>query len=303
MWLHLVDGTYELFRAHYSKRPSHTAPGGWDAKATVGVVTSLINMMWDPHEKVTHVGVAFDNPIVSFRNDLFDGYKTDAGIDPALRAQFDTVEEACSALGLTVWSMKEFEADDALASAAWKFSTDPAVEQIRLMTPDKDMNQCLSWPKVVQYDRMRQKLITKETCKADRGIEPESIPDYLALIGDTADGIPGIDGWGEKSAAVVLAEYKHLEAIPRFPHDWKVKPRGADRLADALDKNRDAALLYKKLATLRTDAPVPQSLDELRYKGPSPQWAKWCEKVGAMDLLDRPPKRLHSAAPTGVTPQ
>src|SRR3954465_8315833 len=141
MWVHLVDGTYELFRAHYSKRPSHVAPSGWDAKATVGVVQSLINMMWDPHEKVTHLGIAFDNPIVSFRNDLFDGYKTDEGIDPALRAQFDPVEEACAALGLVVGSMKELEADDALASGALKYGALPEVEQVRLMSPDKDMNQ------------------------------------------------------------------------------------------------------------------------------------------------------------------
>lgn len=290
MWVHLVDGTYELFRAHYSKRPSHRAPAGWDAKATVGVVQSLINMMWDPNEKVTHVGVAFDNPIVSFRNALFDGYKTDEGIDPALRAQFDTVEEAVAALGLQVWSMKDLEADDALASGALRFGALPQVEQVRLMTPDKDMNQCLAWPKVVQHDRMRQRTITAETVKTDRGVLPESIPDYLALIGDTSDGIPGIDGWGEKSAAAVLSEYRHVEAIPRFPHDWKVKPRGADRLADALDKNRDAALLYKKLATLRTDAELPEDVEALRYRGPSPQWEAWCEKLGVPEMAKKPPR-------------
>lgn len=291
MWVHLVDGTYELFRAHYSKRPEHTAPGGWDAKATVGVVQSLINMMWDPNEKVTHLAIAFDNPIVSFRNELFAGYKTDEGIDPALRSQFDAVEEACAALGLLVWSMKDLEADDALASGALKYGSLPGVEQVRLMTPDKDMNQCLSWPHVVQYDRMRQRLITADTVREDRGVMPESIPDYLALIGDTSDGIPGIDGWGEKSAAVVLAEYKHVEAIPRFPHDWKVKPRGAERLADALDKNRDAAMLYKKLATLRTDARLPDDVEALRYRGPSAQWESWCERIGAKDMAKRPPRR------------
>ncbi len=289
MWVHLVDGTYELFRAHYSKRPSHTAPAGWDAKATVGVVQSLINMMWDPHEKVSHLAVAFDNPIVSFRNDLFDGYKTDEGIDPALRSQFDAVEEAVAALGVVVWSMRDFEADDALATGAVKYGAEPAVEQVRLMTPDKDMNQCLDWPKVVQYDRMRQRLITSATCREERGVEPGSIPDYLALIGDTSDGIPGIDGWGEKSAAAVLREYKHVEAIPRAASEWKVKVRSADRLAASLAESRDDALLYKKLATLRTDAPMPQTLAQLGYAGPSPQWAAWCEKLGVPEMIKRPP--------------
>ncbi|MBL8956224.1 MAG: flap endonuclease [Myxococcaceae bacterium] len=290
MWVHLVDGTYELFRAHYSKRPSHTAPAGWDAKATTGVVQSLINMMWDPNEKVTHLAVAFDNPIVSFRNDLFAGYKTDEGMEPALRSQFDAVEEAVAALGITVWSMKEFEADDALASGAWKYGADPRVESVRLMTPDKDMNQCLAWPKVVQHDRMRQRTITAATVLEDRGIEPPSIPDYLALIGDTSDGIPGIDGWGEKSAAAVLREYQTVEAIPDRASEWKVKVRSADRLAAALAANREPALLYKKLATLRTDAPVPQSLDELAYQGPSAQWESWCEKLGVPEMAKKPPK-------------
>jgi 5'-3' exonuclease len=289
MWVHLVDGTYELFRAHYSKRPEHRAPEGWDAKATVGVVQSLINMMWDPHEKVSHLAVAFDNPIVSFRNALFAGYKTDEGIDPALRSQFDAVEEACAALGLAVWSMNELEADDALASGALSYSPLPEVEQVRLMTPDKDLNQCLGWPKVVQYDRMRQRLITAETVTKDRGVGPASIPDYLALTGDTSDGIPGIDGWGEKSAAAVLAAYKHLEAIPSSAREWTVKPRSAERLAQALEQNREAALLYKKLATLRTDAELP-ALDALRYTGPSSKWEAWCKRLGVPEMIKRPPR-------------
>jgi 5'-3' exonuclease len=283
--VHLIDGTYELFRAHFSKRPDRPL------KATVGVVQSLINLLWDQSEECTHAAIAFDNPIVSFRNQLYEGYKSDEGIDPVLRAQFDPVEEACAALGFVVWSMKEFEADDALAAGAFKYAADPRVTQVRLLTPDKDMNQCLVAERIVQIDRMRQKMITAATCKADRGIEPQSIPDFLALTGDTADGFPGIDGWGEKSAATVLAHYLHLEAIPKFPYEWQVKPRGADRLAASLDKDRDAALLYRKLATLRTDAPVPQSLDELKWNGPAANWKSWCEKNDAADLISRPPRR------------
>ena len=289
MRVHLVDGTFELFRAHYGKRPPHSSPQGKDLKATVGVVSSLINLLQEASEKATHVAVAFDNPITSFRNDLFGGYKTDEGIDPALRAQFDDVEQAVAALGVVVWRMKEFEADDALASAALRFAKDPKVEQVRILTPDKDLGQVLSGTRIVQVDRIRQKVITEETLWADKHLRPASIPDFLALVGDTADGIPGLEGWGEKSTSEVLAVHPHLEDIPDLAATWKVKPRSADKLAAVLAGSRIDALLYRKLATLRDDVPLKESLEQLEWKGaPKALWMKWCESVGSTSLAMRP---------------
>jgi 5'-3' exonuclease len=293
MRVHLVDGTYELFRAHYSKRPSHESPSGKPLKATVGVVQSLIGLLEDRDEAVTHLAVAFDNPIESFRNQLFAGYKTSEGMEPELMDQMDEVEKAVAALGVVVWSMKDFEADDALATAAFRLKRVPEVEQVRILTPDKDLGQCLDGLKVVQIDRMRQKLITEESHRAEKCLAPESVPDFLALVGDTADGIPGLDGWGEKGASSVLQQYLHLEQIPDRVEEWKVKPRGADRLAAELAAHREDALLYRKLATLRTDAPLPQgSVKELRWEGaPREQWLEWCREVGAArQLAARPPK-------------
>jgi 5'-3' exonuclease len=287
--LHLIDGTYELFRAHFSKRPSHTAPEGWDAKATVGVVQSILFLLQDEREAVTHLAAAFDNPIRSFRNDLFPGYKTDEGVPPELLRQFDPVEEAVRAIGVVVWSMDRWEADDALATGAARWRDQ--VEQVRILTPDKDLGQCVRGTKVVQVDRMRDKLIDEAGLKALRGLKPESIPDFLALTGDTADGIPGLDGFGEKGASAVLAEYVHLEAIPDFPHDWKVKPRGADRLAATLKAEREQALLYRKLATLIEDVPLKEKLEDLRWRGvPRKKFEAWCDRIGATSLKSRPTK-------------
>ena len=287
MRVHLVDGTYELFRAHFSKRPPHANSAGRDLKATVGVVQSMLGLLDDSNEAVTHVAVAFDNPIVSFRNELFEGYKSDVGIPEELRSQFDDVEEAVSALGMVVWSMKEFEADDALAAAAARFAEDARVSQVRILTPDKDLGQCLRGDRVVQIDRMRNKLITEASQLADKGLAPQSVPDFLALVGDTADGIPGIDGWGEKGTAEVLRTYHHLEEIPRLPYEWKVKPRGADKMAAALCAELENAKLYRKLATLRLDVPLPQTLEQLEWKGaPRARFAAWNTKVGA-DLVGR----------------
>src|SRR5690242_11008591 len=198
MRVHLVDGTFELFRAHFSKRPGHVAPAGWDAKATVGLAISLLGLLHDASEAVTHVAVAFDNPIRSFRNALWPGYKTEEGVDPALLAQFDAAEAATRALGVTVWSMREHEADDALATAALRFRD--GVEQVRIMTPDKDLGQCIVGRRVVLVDRIRNKDVDEEALLARRGIRPESVPDFLALVGDDADGIPGLPGFGEKTA-------------------------------------------------------------------------------------------------------
>lgn len=287
MRLHLVDGTYELFRAYFSGRPPHAAPEGWDAKATVGVVWSLLSLVQDQAEAVTHIAVAFDNPIVSFRNDLFPFYKSDEGVPPELRNQFDPVEEGVAALGITVWSMRDHEADDALATGARKFRDQ--VDQVRILTPDKDLGQCLLGDRVVQVDRLRGKLIDEAAFRALRGIAPASMPDYLALTGDTADGIPGLPGFGEKSASTVLAAYPHLEQIPTHAHQWTVRPRGAVNLATTLAAHREEALLYRRLATLIDDVPLGESLDDLRFDGvPRAQFEAWCDKIGATTLKSAP---------------
>jgi 5'-3' exonuclease len=285
--LHLVDGTYELFRAHYAPRPEHRAPAGWDAKATVGVAASLLALLNDPDEAVTHIAVAFDNPIRSFRNDLFAAYKSDEGVEPALRAQFDSVEAAVRALGIVVWSMDEWEADDGLASGAKKFADQ--VDQVRIMTPDKDLAQCLRGDRVVQIDRRQRKLTDEATFRANRGFGPASVPDFLALTGDTADGIPGIDGFGEKGAALLVGAYEHIEAIPDLPHAWTVKPRGALTLAATLAARREEALFYRKLATLVDDVPLAESLEDLRFRGtPRAPFEAWCDEVGATTIRAAP---------------
>lgn len=289
MRVHLVDGTFELFRAHFSKRPSHAGPDGKDLKATTGVVQSLVWLLADSSEQTTHLAVAFDNPIVSFRNRLFDGYKTDAGMDPALRAQFDDVERAVRALGVTVWSMNEFEADDALATAAVTYGADPRVDQVRILTPDKDLAQMLDGERIVQVDRIRQKVITAETVWKDKKLRPASVPDFLALVGDDADGIPGLEGWGAKSTADVLEVYPHLEDIPASVNEWKVKPRGVEKLSASFKRERENAFLYRTLATLRRDVPLSETLEQLEWKGaPKAQWRAWCAEVGSESLLDKP---------------
>jgi len=285
--LHLVDGTYELFRAHYAPRPDHRAPGGWDAKATVGVAASLLALLNDPAEAVTHIAVAFDNPIRSFRNDLFPAYKSDEGVEPALRAQFDTVEAAVRALGVVVWSMREHEADDGMATGARRFAGE--VDQVRIMSPDKDLAQCLRGERVVQIDRRQRKLTDEATFRAARGFGPASVPDFLALTGDTADGIPGLDGFGEKSASLLIGAYEHIEAIPELPYTWKVKPRGALVLAQTLAAHRQEALFYRTLATLVDTVPLAESLDDLRFRGvPRAAFEAWCDDVGASTLRTTP---------------
>jgi 5'-3' exonuclease len=282
--LHLVDGTYELYRAHYAKRPDHRDPSGADRKATVGVVSSLLALLHDPDEAVTHLAVAFDNPIRSFRNDLFDAYKSDEGVPPELRAQFDTVEQAVRALGVTVWSMREHEADDALASGARAF-----VGQVRILTPDKDLGQCLRGDRVVQIDRRQKKLTDEAAFRAARGFAPGSMPDFLALTGDTADGIPGLPGFGEKSAAMLLGTYPHLEDIPDDPAAWTVRPRRAEELAFTLASHRDEAQLYRTLATLVDTVPLGATLGDLRFQGvPRDAFEAWCARVGTTTLRTAP---------------
>jgi 5'-3' exonuclease len=285
--LHLVDGTYELFRAHYAPRPGHLAPAGWDAKATVGVVYSLLGLLHDPREAVTHLAVAFDNPIRSFRNDLYDGYKSDEGVPPELRAQFDTVEAAVRALGVAVWSMREHEADDGLASGAFRFRDQ--VDQVRILTPDKDLGQCIRGERVVQIDRRQNKLTDEAAFRALRGFGPTSMPDYLALTGDSADGFPGLPGFGEKGAGLLIGAYERLERIPEHAYQWTVKPRGALALAATLAERREEALLYRQLATLVETAPTAERLDDLCFRGvPRERFLAWCDELGATGLREAP---------------
>ncbi len=285
MRVHLVDGTFELFRAHFSKRPGHRAPSGLEAKATVGLAASLLALLHDAGEAVTHAAVAFDNPIRSFRNALFDGYKTEEGVPAELLAQLGAAEEAARALGLVVWSMRDFEADDALATGAARYRGE--AEQVRLLSPDKDLGQCLSGRSVVMVDRIRARELDEAALRARRGIGPESVPDWLALVGDAADGLPGIPGFGEKTASRLLAEHLHLEAIPADGARWPAGVRGAAQLARELAARRDEALLYRRLATLVRDVPLAESLDDLRWAGvPRARFEAWCEALGAGTLRE-----------------
>ena len=265
MNVHLVDGTYELFRAHFGAPPAR-GPAGNEVGATRGLVRSLRALLRE--EGVTHVAVAFDHVIESFRNGLFEGYKTSAGVPEELLAQFTLAEEAARALGVVVWSMVEFEADDALATGAARFAELPEVERVLVCTPDKDLAQCVRGTRVVGFDRMRRRLVDEDAVRARFGVGPASIPDWLALVGDTADGIPGVSRWGEKSASAVLARYGHLEAIPASAAAWDVPVRGAAALARCLSAEREQALLYRTLATMRTDVPLAEDLEALRWRGP-----------------------------------
>ncbi len=260
MRVHLVDGTFELFRAHYSKRPAQPL------KATRGMVQSLLGLLANPSEQVTHVAVAFDNPIRSFRNDLFPGYKSDEGVPADLRAQFDIAEDAVRVAGAVVWSMREFEADDALATGVALYG--PQVEQVRILSPDKDLGQCLEADHVVQVDVIRKRVVNEQALVERRGIKPESIPDFLALTGDEADGIPGLPGFGERTASALLARFVHLEYVPLDARLWPEAIRGADRLVRTLRERLPDVLLYRQLATLRRDVPLRESLEDLRYRGP-----------------------------------
>lgn len=286
MRLHLVDGTYELFRSHYSRRPSRQAPDGRDVKATVGVVDAVLALLEDAAEQVTHLAVAFDNPIESWRNERFEGYKDSSGVDPALLAQFDLVERAVASVGVTVWSMDTHEADDALATAAVRWSHD--VDQVRILTPDKDLGQVVDGTRVVQVDRMRGREFDAAGVVERLGVPPASVPDYLALVGDTADGIPGLKGFGARSAALVLGRYGHLEDIPRHG-DWDVTVRGAARLVATLDEGYDDALLYRELATLSHEVPLAEDLDDLEHRGvPRDDFLATCDELGLATMRDRP---------------
>ena len=294
--LHLVDGTYELFRAHFSKRPEHRDPSGRTLRATLGVVSSMLALLRDPEERVTHIAIAFDNPIRSFRNELFTGYKTEEGVPAELLDQFELVEDAMRALGIVVWSVNEWEADDALATAASRFWQD--VEQVRILTPDKDLGQCLRGTRIVQVDRMRRRVIDETGPLVARGVAPASVPDYLALVGDAADGIPGIPGFGKKTAAALLREYGRIENVPLAAADWKPALRGAGALAATLSANLDLAYLYRRLATLVQTVPLPESLEDLRWKGvPQARFEAWARTIGAPESLVTLGLGLSSARP------
>lgn len=262
--VHLVDGTYELFRSYYGA-PRALAPDGTEVGATRGLLRSLLSLLRE--DGVTHVGIAFDHVIESFRNALFQGYKTSEGIPPDLWEQFPLAERAAHALGLVVWSMVEFEADDALATAAARADSEPGVEQVVICSPDKDLSQCVRGTRVVCLDRMRRRVRDEAGVREKFGVGPASIPDWLALVGDDADGIPGVPRWGARSTAAVLAHYEHLEKIPADAGAWQVGVPGAVALAASLHEHREAAMLYRQLATLRTDVPLRESTGALRWKG------------------------------------
>ena len=290
MKIHLVDGTYELFRNHFGA-PPRTAPDGREVGATLGLLRSLLMLVTTPG--ITHVACAFDHVIESFRNDLYPGYKTGAGVDPTLLAQFALAEEAVAALGLVVWPMVECEADDALASATARFQHETGVEQIVLCSPDKDLAQLISGIRIVGWDRRRQLFLDEAGVVAKFGVRPPSIPDWLGLVGDAADGFPGIPGWGAQSAAAVLESYAHLEAIPADPHTWglpAISTGRAARLAESLTQHRADALLFRTLATLRADVPLKETLAELEWRGADERLHEICHRLGEDKFPERVPR-------------
>lgn len=283
MNVYLIDGTYELFRYFFAV-PSAKDDHGQQIAAVRGVLGSVLSMI---EAGSTHLGVATDHVVESFRNDLYVGYKTSEGVDPELLSQFPILEEALQAMGLLVWPMVEFEADDALASAAAKAALDDAVAQVIICTPDKDLGQCVRGTRVVQLDRRRETLRDELGVLSKFGVPPQSIPDYLAVVGDSADGFPGISGWGPKAAALVLSRYPHLEDIPKDWRQWDASIRRANRLAESLFAAWDEALLFRTLATLRVDVPVFDSVNDLLWKGPRPEFERVTERLRAPDLLRR----------------
>jgi 5'-3' exonuclease len=284
MRVHLLDGTYELFRAFFGF-PARQAPDGREVGAVLGILETTLSLLREPG--VTHVAVATDTVIESFRNDLFPGYKTGEGVDQALLGQFPLAERAFRALGLVVWGMVEFEADDAIATAAARFA--PSVEQVVIASPDKDLAQCVIGRHVVTWSRRTGDVLDEDGVRAKFGVPPGSIPDYLALVGDTADGVPGLPGWGAKSAATVLAEYHYLEEIPDDPSAWKVDVRAAAKLAAVLAERRQEALAYRELTTLRTDVPLAEDLADLAWGGVRrEEFESLCDELGFETVRDRP---------------
>ena len=290
MNIYLVDGTYELFR-HFYALPIHANERGEEVAATRGVLNSIAGML---ESGITHIGVATDHVIESFRNNLWAGYKTGEGVDPRLMSQFPLLEEALRAMGVMVWPMIELEADDALAGAAASLSKLAKVGRIYICTPDKDLAQCVRNDRVVQLDRRARSIRNEAGVKEKFGVPPSSIPDYLALVGDHADGYPGLEGWGEKSTASVLGVYKHLDAIPSNAENWKVQPRSAAHLAEVLEANFKLALLFRDLATLRTKDPNISSPEEIHWSGPRTRFPAIGKRLDDPQLVDRVAK-IHSS--------
>ena len=283
MDVHLIDGTYELFR-HFYAVPAGTDVNGQEIGAVRGVLTSVLSMI---DRGATHIGVATDHVVESFRNDLYPGYKTSEGVPPQLLSQFPVLEQALEAMGVIVWPMVEFEADDALASAAAKAAKDDRVTRVLICTPDKDLSQCVIGTRVVQLDRRRDIVRDEAGVIAKFGVKPESIPDYLAVVGDTADGFPGLPGWGAKAAALALSRYSHLENIPKDWRDWQSSIKRARALSESLLNGWSDALLFRTLATLRLDVPVFDKVDDLCWQGPRKNFDELCQRIKAYDLFRR----------------
>lgn len=292
MDVHLIDGTYELFR-HFFAVPPAVDASGREIGAVRGVLRSVLQMI---EAGATHLGVATDHVVESFRNDLYAGYKTSEGVPAPLLSQFPLLEEELEAMGVTVWPMVYFEADDALAAAAAKAALDDRVKQVIICTPDKDLAQCVVGLRVVQLDRRRGVLRDEAGVVAKFGVQPQSIPDYLAVVGDSADGYPGVAGWGEKGAAAILSRYLHLEAIPKDWRKWDQAISSARRLATSLFNAWDEALLFRTLATLRLDVPVFDTVDDLHWTGPRADFESRCQAMGAPDLFTRAVSAQRSAS-------
>jgi len=292
--IHLVDGTYELFR-HYYALPSARDEDGREVAAVRGVLASVLGII---SGGATHIAVATDHVIESFRNGLWPGYKTGAGIEPELLAQFPLLEDALSSAGIVVWPMVEFEADDALAAAALAAARDTRVERVIICTPDKDLAQCVRGTRIVQLNRRTRITLDEQGVVQKFGVSPASIPDYLALVGDAADGYPGLPGWGAKSSAAVLAKFFHLESIPMDCREWRVNATNASALADTLCRERDRALLFRTLATLRTDIALFEDVQQLRWKGPAPAFTALAARLdAALTETRRPASRRSLSAP------
>lgn len=283
MDVHLIDGTYELFR-HFFAVPAAADLNGQEIGAVRGVLHSVLSMI---ERGSTHIGVATDHVVESFRNALYPGYKTSEGVPAELLSQFPILEEALEAMGVVVWPMVYYEADDALAAAAAKAAVDDRVSQVIICTPDKDLSQCVVGTRIVQLDRRREVLRDEAGVVAKFGVKPESIPDYLAVVGDSADGFPGVPGWGSKAASQSLFQYHHLENIPKDWREWHPSIRSARRLSESLFSRWTDALLFRTLATLRLEAPVFNTVDDLRWKGPLPSFEEYCRRMKSPDLLSR----------------
>lgn len=284
MKIHLVDGTYELFRAHFGAPPKKST-SGQEVGATVGLLRSLLMLLQT--EGVTHVAVAFDHVIESFRNKMYAGYKSSEGVDPIILNQFEIAEKTVAALGVPVWSMVKYEADDAIATAVAKFKKVKSVEQIVICSVDKDLTQMVDGDRVICWDRRREITLNEKGVIEKFGVSPESIPDFLALVGDSADGYPGIQGWGEKSTATVLAKYKHIELIPKDPNKIPLGLGRATTLLENLQNNYKDALLFRELSTLRTDVPIKESLADLKWQGAHPRLKKVCQELRSESVIDR----------------